>query len=164
LKEYHLRVDAMPEEYLSSKVAKALTEFESLENLRVLLARAQVANPELTKELEDLGAIVDDVAFYKTVPETDDLNGAGVRMMEAGADWITFTSSSTVEHFHTRFDLPKLVGRFPRIKLASIGPETTKAITALGLKPAVEARQHTIDGLVKAIRAAAKPGSKAAAD
>jgi uroporphyrinogen III methyltransferase/synthase len=162
LKEYHLRVDAMPEEYLSSKVAKALTGFESLENLRVLLARAQVANPELTRDLEALGAIVDDVAFYKTVPETDDLNGAGVRLMEAGADWITFTSSSTVEHFHTRFDLPRLVEQFPQIKLASIGPETSKAITALGLKPAVEARPHTIDGLVKALRGAVKPDSKAA--
>lgn len=164
LKEYHLHVDVMPEEYVTIKIAKALADFESLDNLRILLARAQVANPELTKELEDFGAIVDDVAFYKIIPETEDLNGAGARLLEVGADWITFTSSSTVEHFHARFDLPKLVARFPETKLASIGPETTKAITALGLKPAVEARQHTIDGLMKALRAAAKPGAKATED
>ena len=156
LKELHLRVDAMPDEYLTSKVAKALTDYESVENLRILLARAQVANPDLSKTLEDAGAIVDDVAFYKTVPETEDLNGAAARFLEAGADWITFTSSSSVQNFHSRFDLPGLLTRFPRIRLASIGPETSKAITGLGLQPAVEAKPHTIDGLVRALRADVK--------
>ena len=151
LKELHLRVDAMPEQYLASKVAAAVTAVESVENIRILLARAQVANAELSKTLENLGAIVDDVAFYKTVPETEDLTGAASRLLENGADWITFTSSSTVENFHARFDLPKLLKRFPKTQLASIGPETSKALDALGLKPAVEARQHTIAGLVQAV-------------
>jgi len=159
LKELHLRVDVMPEEYVAQKITKAITAFESVENLRILLARAQVANPALTKDLETLGAIVDDVAFYRTVPETEDINGAAAKLMESGADWITFTSSSTVENFHTRFDLPKLMARFSGIKLASIGPETTKAITALGLKPAVKARQHTIEGLVQSLQSTIKAAS-----
>jgi uroporphyrinogen III methyltransferase/synthase len=46
--------------------------------------------------------------------------------------------------------------QFPKMKLASIGPETTKALTALGLKPDVEAKEHTIDGLVKALLNAQK--------
>jgi uroporphyrinogen III methyltransferase/synthase len=96
------------------------------------------------------------VACYKTVPETDDRNGAAARMLEGGADWITFTSSSTVENFHARFDLPKLLAKHPRMKLASIGPETTKALTALGLGPAVEAKPHNIDGLVKALESSVK--------
>jgi uroporphyrinogen III methyltransferase / synthase len=156
IKALHLRVDVMPEEYVTRKITRAIAAFESVENLRFLVARAQVANPELTKELEDAGAIVDDVAFYQTVPETEDLNGAAAKLIESGADWITFTSSSTVENFHTRFNLPSLLGRFPRIKLASIGPETSKAIEAFGLKPAVEARHHTIDGLVEALQSAVK--------
>ncbi len=156
VKELHLRVDAMPEEYLTKKVAKSIQQLESVENLRFLLARAQVANPELPKELENLGGIVDDIAVYKTVPETEDLTGAAAKLVEGGADWITFTSSSTVENFHARFELPKLLQKFPGIRLASIGPETSKAITALGLKPALEARQHSIDGLVQALRTAAE--------
>ncbi|HEY2952657.1 MAG TPA: uroporphyrinogen-III synthase, partial [Verrucomicrobiae bacterium] len=125
-----------------------------------LLVRAQVANPDLPRLLEEMGGIVDDVAFYKTVVETEDSHGVADRLLEGGADWITFTSSSTVENFHARFDLPKLVSRYPRIKLASIGPETTKALSALGLEPAVEARAHNIDGLVQALEAKvkAKPG------
>src|SRR5204863_6555328 len=116
-----------PDEYVTAKVAKALGDVESIENLRVLLMRAEVANPELPKELETMGAIVDDVASYKTVPETEDRNGAAASLLEKGADWITFTSSSTVENFHSRFNLPELVKRFPKMRIASIGPETTKA-------------------------------------
>ncbi len=156
LQELHLRVDVMPEEYVASKIGAALKKFESPENLRYLLARAQVANPDLPKELEGMGAIVDDVPVYKTVPETEDANGAAARLLEDGADWVTFTSSSTVESFHTRFDLPKLRKQFPKLKLASIGPETTKAIEALGLKPDLEARKHTIEGLAQALRTAVK--------
>jgi uroporphyrinogen III methyltransferase/synthase len=151
LKQLHLKVDVMPAEYVSAKIVKALTAFESIENLKILLMRAEVASPDLPKDLEALGGIVDDVACYKTVPETEDVSGAAAALMEEGADWITFTSSSTVENFHARFDLPALIKKFPQIKLASIGPETTKAITALGLKPKVEAKPHTIEGLVKAL-------------
>lgn len=151
LKELHLQVDLTPDEFVASEIAKALAGFQSLENLRILLLRAEVANPELPKQLEDLGAIVDDVACYQTVAETEDISGAAARLPETGADWITFTSGSTVEHFHARFNLPQLVKRFPKLQLASIGPETSKALAALGLQPAVEAKPHTVEGLIKAL-------------
>ena len=150
LKELHLHVDLMPDEALGSKIAQAFDKYETVENLRICLLRAEVANPELPKALEDLGAIVDDIAVYKTVAETEDLNGAATRLAE-GADWITFTSASTVEHFHARFDLPKLLKNFPQMKLVSIGPETSKAIRALKLEPAIEAKEHTIEGVVQAV-------------
>lgn len=151
IQELHLNVDAIPEEYIASKVATAMAESGSIENLKILLLRAEVANRDLPKQLEEMGAIVDDVAVYKTEQETEDRNGAAARLNEHGADWITFTSSSTVEHFNARFDLKQLLARFPNTKLASIGPETSKALEALGLRPTVEAKPHNIDGLVKAI-------------
>jgi uroporphyrinogen III methyltransferase/synthase len=152
LKELHLKVDAMPAEYVSSKIAKALTDYESIDNLRILLMRAEIANRELPKELETLGAIVDDVASYRTVPETEDRNGAAAKLIENGADWITFTSSSTVENFHARFNLPEILKRFPKTKVVSIGPETTKTLEALGVKPTVEAKPHNLSGMVNAIQ------------
>ncbi len=151
LRQLHLKVELMPERYVTSEIAAAFQAYESLENLKVLLLRAEVANPELPRELEGLGAIVDDVACYQTVAETEDRNGAAARLLESGADWITFTSSSTVEHFHARFNLPELLAKYPKLRLASIGPETSKALQTLGLKPHVEARKHTIPGLVSAI-------------
>jgi uroporphyrinogen III methyltransferase/synthase len=150
LRELHLQVDLTPDEFTGKKIAEAFAKFQSIENLKMCLLRAEVANPDLPKALEELGAIVDDIAVYKTVAETEDPAGAGATLLESGADWITFTSGSTVEHFHARFDLPKLLKKFPQMKLASIGPETSKAIRALGLEPALEAKEHTTDGLISA--------------
>jgi len=90
------------------------------------------------------------------VPETEDTNGAVARLMESGADWITFTSSSTVENFHARVNLNELLKNFPKMRLASIGPETGKALSAIGVKPAVEAKPHNLEGLVSAIEKASK--------
>jgi len=154
LKELHLQVDLMPQEYLATKIAGALAEYQSIENLRLLLLRAEVANPELPKLLEEMGAIVDDVPCYQTVTETGDPTGGTAKLLEDGTDWITFTSSSTVESFHKRFDLPGLCSKFPQIKTVSIGPETSKALTVLGLKPTVEAKAHTIDGVVAGLESA----------
>jgi uroporphyrinogen III methyltransferase / synthase len=153
LKELHLQVDLMPDEALGSSIAEAFAEYESVENLKICLVRAEVANRELPDALEALGAIVDDIPCYRTVPETEDPTGPSQKLLETGADWISFTSGSTVEHFHARFDLPALLKKFPQIKLASIGPETSKAILALNLKPDLEAKAHTIDGLVSALKA-----------
>lgn len=151
IQELHLRVDLVPEQYTAIKVAEAFAKFESIENLRILLMRAEVANRELPEILEAAGAIVDDVACYRTEPETEDRNGAAARLQDEGADWIAFSSGSTVENFNARFDLAALTKKFPGIKLASIGPETSRAIRDLGQEPTLESRQHTIDALIQAI-------------
>jgi uroporphyrinogen III methyltransferase / synthase len=155
VKELHLQVDLMPDEATAAHIAKAFAEFETIENLKICLLRAEVANPELPKELESLGAIVDDIALYKTVPETEDRGGAALQLKEAGADWILFTSPSTVEHFQARIDLPGLRKQFPELKIGSIGPETSKALAVLGLTPTIEPGEHTVEGLIDAL--VAKP-------
>ena len=152
--ELHLKVDLTPSEYTGAAIAGALAKYESLDNLKILLLRAETAGQELPEKLEELGAIVDDIACYKTVPETDDRNGAAARLLKDGADWITFASASAVQNFHARLNLNQLLTAHPRIQLASIGPETSKAITALGFNPALEAKEHTIAGLVKALEKA----------
>ncbi len=156
LRALHLQVDLQPEEYVGSKIVGAFKKFQDIENVKMCLLRAEVANSDLPDALMEEGAIVDDIAIYKTVAETEDRTGAAARLVAEGADWVTFTSSSTVEHFHARFNLPELVKKFPQLKLASIGPETTKAIAALGLKPALEAKEHTTDGLIAGILKTAK--------
>jgi uroporphyrinogen III methyltransferase/synthase len=151
IRELHLQVDLQPEEFTGKKIAEAFKKYQDIENVKMCLLRAEVANQDLPQELEEMGAIVDDIPVYKTVAETEDPTGAAARLVETGADWVTFTSGSTVEHFHTRFDLPALLKKFPQLKIASIGPETSKAIAALGLKPALEAKDHTTDGLIAAL-------------
>lgn len=147
----HLRVDVVPKKYVATEIAKAMAAFENVENLKLLLVRAEIANPDLPKALTQLGAIVDDVPVYQTLIEENDFNGAADRLTNEGADWVIFTSSSTVVHFDRRFDLDKLCEKLPKLKLASIGPETSKALRSLKKEPTLEAAEHTIDGLVKSL-------------
>ena len=65
--------------------------------------------------------IVDDIPVYETVAETGDRLGLAARFVEQGADWLTFSSPSTVTHFHRRFDLQKTLQKFPDLRIASIG-------------------------------------------
>lgn len=161
LRELHLHVDLTPDEYLGRAIARALAAEGSLDNLRILLLRAEVASPELPRLLEEAGAIVDDVACYCTVAETEDRTGAAARLREEGAEWLTFASGSAVTHFHERFDLRALRGRFPRLRIASIGPETTGVLTELEVKPDAEARPHTVAGLVDAIERQCRKAARA---
>jgi uroporphyrinogen III methyltransferase/synthase len=151
LAELHLQVDAMPEQFVAAKIADAIGKVESVENLRFLVIRPEETPSELARLLEDQGGIVDEVASYRTLPETADLNGAAARFVEEGADWITFASGSAVQHFHQRFDLPAMLRKFATLRTLSIGPETSKALQGLGLTPTAESRVHTIDGLVETL-------------
>jgi uroporphyrinogen III methyltransferase/synthase len=147
LKDFHLHVDLQPEEFVAESLVREFRKEGGIENLRVLIARAEKARDLLPKELSALGAIVDEGFAYRTVPETRDDIGARRRLLEEGADLITFTSSSTVENF-LALQLP-----WPaKMQVASIGPITSKTARDCGLKVSVEARRHDIPGLVEAIR------------
>ncbi|HME88434.1 MAG TPA: uroporphyrinogen-III C-methyltransferase [Chthoniobacterales bacterium] len=147
VRDFHLHVDLHPEEFVAEAVVREFQKQGAVENLRILLARAEKARDVLPKELSKLGAIVDEAFAYRTVPDTRDVTGARRRFLEEGADLITFTSSSTVENF-LALGLPWPKG----MQLASIGPITSKTVTDHGLKVDIEARRHDIDGLVEAIR------------
>jgi uroporphyrinogen III methyltransferase/synthase len=146
VREYHYAVDLIPEEFVAESLLKSFKEL-NVENLKMLLPRAAGAREMLAIELEDLGAIVDDVPVYQTVPETEDVSGGIRRFREEGADMITFTSASTADHFMALgLPLPE------ELKTASIGPVTSSEMKKLGLPIDLEANQHDIPGLVAAIR------------
>jgi uroporphyrinogen III methyltransferase/synthase len=147
IKDFHVHVDLQPNEYVAEAVVREFKKEGGVENLRILLARAEKARDVLPRELSAMGGIVDEAFAYRTVPETRDDNGARRRLLEEGADLITFTSSSTVENY-VALGLPWPLG----MQVASIGPVTSKTARDLGLNVDVEARRHDIPGLVDAIR------------
>jgi uroporphyrinogen III methyltransferase/synthase len=146
VKDFHLHVDLQPEEFVAEAVVREFQKQGDVENLRILLVRAEKARDVLPKQLSALGAIVDEAFAYQTVLETRD-TGARRQLSEEGADLLTFTSSSTVENF-LALGLPWPKG----MQVASIGPITSKTARDHGLKIDIEARRHDIDGLVQAIR------------
>ena len=147
VRDFRLHVDLQPEEFVAESIVREFQKQGGVENLRILLARAEKARDVLPKQLSDLGAIVDEGFAYRTVPETRDTTGARHRLLEEGADLITFTSSSTVENF-LALGLPWPKG----MQVASIGPITSKTARDHGLKIDIEAKRHDIAGLVEAIR------------
>jgi uroporphyrinogen III methyltransferase/synthase len=143
---FHFQVDVQPEKYVAEEIITALQKETSLDNVKILLARAEGARDVLPKELGKLGAIVDEAVAYRTVPETSDDTGGIERYRSEGADMVTFTSSSTAENFHA-LQLPECAG----VKFASIGPFTSKTMRDLKMPVDLEAKVHDIPGLVAGI-------------
>ncbi|HXH58847.1 uroporphyrinogen-III C-methyltransferase [Iamia sp.] len=152
LERYRVVADLVPERY----VAEALLEVfpdpptDRAASRRVLLARAEEAREVMPDGLRARGWEVAVVAAYRTVAATvDDDARARVR----AADAITFTSSSTVSRFVGAFGAESV----PPV-VACIGPVTAATARDLGLSVAVQADEHTIDGLVAALVAHLAPG------
>jgi uroporphyrinogen III methyltransferase/synthase len=128
---------------------------------RALVARAEQAREELPDALRARGVEVDVLALYRTHVEP---LSAEVLAQAQAADYITFTSASTVRNFlqATGKDAGANAGRgglSPRTRVVSIGPVTSEELREHGMTPDVEAERHDIDGLLQALLAdaAARP-------
>ena len=117
----------------------------------VLVATAAAARDVLPAALRERGAEVEVVALYDTVPEP--LTEGQVASV-GRADYVAFTSASTVRHFLAA--LGPRGGPPPGARIASIGPLTSRAAADHGLRVDVEATPHDLDGLVAAIVADAE--------
>jgi uroporphyrinogen III methyltransferase/synthase len=145
LAKHGITADIVPERFVAEALVEALAGVE-VEGKRVLVARAAEARDVLPDALRERGAEVDVVALYETVREQPDAEAIEAAQ---GADYVTFTSSSTVTN------LTEALGdRFPpSARIVSIGPVTSETAEAAGLSVNVEAGQHDIDGLVRALLA-----------
>jgi uroporphyrinogen III methyltransferase/synthase len=147
LREGGVIADIVPERFVAEGLIEALA---SVPVERALIARAAEARDVLPEALRARGATVDVVALYETVAEPlapEQLAAA------LSADYVTFTSSSTV-----RFWCEAVGERVSesRARLVSIGPVTSAALRERGLEPDVEASDHDIEGLVAALVADAE--------
>ncbi len=139
LKKFHVLSDLIPKTYIAESL---LEEFpEILQGKRVLIPRALEARDVLPNGLGSRGAEVDVVPVYRTVGAND------LQDAPEDIDLVLFTSSSTVDHFLGRAKLPA------GCKVGSIGPVTAETLKKHGHHVDIQAREHTIDGLVEAIEA-----------
>jgi uroporphyrinogen III methyltransferase/synthase len=146
LRRHGLMADVVPERFVAEGLVEALADVPVS---RALVARAAEARDVLPDALRARGAEVDVMSLYETVAEP---LSARQRAAVARADYVTFTSSSTVRYF---FDAvaDELAAD---TRLVSIGPVTTDTLRERGRAPAVEARRHDIDGLIDALLADAR--------
>ena len=141
LADHGVRADVVPERSVAEGLLEALADTPVR---RALVARAREARDVLPDGLRDRGAEVDVLDLYETVADAlSDEERAALR----DADYVTFTSSSTVRFFLDQAEPPA------RARLASIGPITSATLREHGLDPHVEAARHDLDGLVEAVAA-----------
>jgi uroporphyrinogen III methyltransferase / synthase len=145
LAQFGVAADVVPERFVAEALAEALGGLD-VSGRRVLVARAAAARDVLPETLRERGGEVDVVALYETVREDPDPEA--IEAAQA-ADYVTFTSSSTVGN------LTEALGdRFPQgARIVSIGPITSEAARAAGLTVHAEAERHDVDGLVSALLA-----------
>jgi len=134
-----IKADVVPERSVAEALVEALVDVPTQ---RALIARAEEARDVLPDALRARGAEVDLLALYRTVAEPLDDRA---RAAALGADYATFTSASSARFFH------EAAGTLDGPRLISIGPVTSEQLRELGYEPAVEASDHTPDGLVAAL-------------
>jgi uroporphyrinogen III methyltransferase / synthase len=140
LERHGVRPDIVPERFVAEGLLEALPD---VRGKSVLVARAAEARDVLPEGLRERGASVHVLPLYDTVAES--LSEDQKRALK-GVTYVTFTSSSTVRNFVDGG------GSLPdRARVASIGPVTSETLREHGIEPHVEAAQHDIDGLVRAI-------------
>ena len=144
LRRAGLRIAFVPSSYVAEAIAEGLGD---VRGKRVLLLRADVARRDLRERLAQKGARVEEVAVYRTRParREPDL----VQRTLRSVDVVTFTSGSTV---HALLDaLGDAQAALDGVIVACIGPITARAARGRGLPVHVEAKEHTTDGLLRAL-------------
>jgi uroporphyrinogen III methyltransferase / synthase len=142
LAAFGVRADLVPERFTTSSVAALFPHGAG----RVLLARADKAEPELEKAIRSRGWTVERVTAYR-LGSVAKLEPAVAKAVRNGAvDVLTFASAATVRAF------VKMLGGLPPrgVKVACIGPVTAAEARRLGLRVHAVAREHTIPGLAAA--------------
>jgi len=144
------RADFVPREYIAEAIVEQIGD---VTGQPILLPRADIAREALAQGLRERGAIVHEIAAYRTVttaahhPLAQQIRA----LIEDGAiDTITFTSSSTVHGLVAALDhKPEITNQ--NSKIACIGPITAQTARDLGLRVDIVATEYTIAGLIAAL-------------
>jgi len=150
LSGYGVTVHFVPTEYSAESIASSLRADASAK--RFLLPQSNLARDVLAKQLQSAGGEVDEVVAYHTAQAQPD--PFALEVLRSGVDVVTFASPSSVKGFANildehNVDIHNLPGN-PLI--ACIGQVTASAVKDIGLQVNIEAQEHTIKGLVAALK------------
>lgn len=152
LQKAGLYVDVIPAEYTAKGLLDVFGRL-GVEHQRFLLPVSDIARKELPDGLRKLGATVDAVEFYRTVPNPDFDKERFLRLLQSNLpDVLTFFSPSAFRY------LKQLAGagvtdliKKSRVAIAAIGPVTAKALTDEGLtvdiQPKVSDSTHLVEAM-----------------
>jgi uroporphyrinogen-III synthase len=148
--KHGLKVKMVPEEYVAESVVKGLRD--KVNGKRVVLVRAKVARDVIPEALRAAGAEVHVVEAYETVVPERSRARLRALMKNRGRrpHIVIFTSSSTAKNFAELLGNSR-ASALSRVQFASIGPVTSATLRELQMPVAIEAREFTMGGLIRAI-------------
>ena len=151
LARFGLAADLVPRQFTTAALAEALIRRLDSKDKNILLLRSAIAPDDLPGSLIKAGTNVVQIPIYTVLPAapSEEQKEAFGKELERGLDWLTFTSASAVRFFFEQFP-PRLVKSSPA-KIASIGPAASAQLKALGLDVHIQARPHTLVGLIDSL-------------
>jgi hydroxymethylbilane synthase len=155
LTEEQISVDLTPERFTADAlVEEFIKRFgirQRLRGARMLLPASQTTRDVIRPALEKVGVYVEVVEAYQTVlPAT---SGAEVAQLirESNADFIIFTSPSTVTNLAALLETDHLAPHLAKTRVACIGPVTAEAAQLYGLEVHIQPDEHTSEAIVRAL-------------
>ncbi|MDG5815164.1 uroporphyrinogen-III C-methyltransferase [Chitinispirillales bacterium ANBcel5] len=152
LKKYSIAATVVAKEAVAEGLINELERAcEGWNGKRVMIPRAEVARDVLPLTLKNWGAEVTVVPAYRTVPPEKHDKAILDRIRDDNYDLVTFSSSSTFRNFLDLFGSSEHQ-ILKTLRGASIGPVTSTTMKEFGVCPVLEATEHTIKGLVSAMK------------
>jgi uroporphyrinogen III methyltransferase / synthase len=141
--------DIVPPKYVAESIYEVLkAELNEADN--ILIPRASNSRDYLIEKLSEICS-VKEIHIYNTVMESSHKETIMNLIEKNKIDYITFTSSSTVNNFIKIIGIDN-INKLSNTKLISIGPITSKTIESYKLKVYKEADEYTIDGMLECIK------------
>ncbi len=157
LKSERVSVDLKPARFTAeSLVEEFIKRFgvrQRLRGSRMLLPASRTTRDVIRPALDKIGVYVEVVEAYQTVLPA----AAGEDVMKlvrnSNADYIIFTSPSTVANLATLLETDHLTPQLPKTRVACIGPVTAEAARLHGLEVHIQPEEHTGQAIVRALAA-----------
>jgi uroporphyrinogen III methyltransferase/synthase len=149
IEAHGLHVDVVPRQFSQEGLLRALPS-RLLTGQRAVLVSSEGSRQNLEQGLRARGMQVRKVPIYRAVIPPA-LREEARRVLEQPFDAVTVTSASCVEHLFQALRAAQRERLFGRLRFASIGPITSRAVRAHGGRVAVEARSSTVEGLIEAM-------------
>jgi uroporphyrinogen III methyltransferase/synthase len=157
LANYGITPDLVPTDFIADALVDTFVGGDHvLTSKKMLFPRVESGGREiLVEQLQQHGAIIDAIPAYESgCPATIDPIALEA-IQNQRLDAIAFASSKTVKHFCQLLDrvVPNETWRswIDKVKIASIGPQTSKTCYELLGRVDCEALEYTLDGLADAI-------------
>jgi len=153
LGRYGLSPDLKPERFTSEGVVDAFKQCVPVKDCNILIPTSDIARDVISSTLRELGAVVDFVPVYRNVIPAYEQEYI-TDLFSRPYDFVTFTSSSTVNNLVGLLNQYGLQKEIEQIRGASIGPVTSATARKHRIEIVTEANPHTIKGLVEAMKGA----------